>query len=569
MSTENNGELQYLTVLEFSKALGIHESTAYKYIKRGFISKIKNIKGRMYIDIDEIEKTKEKANLNPVDDRNSYLTAYEVFEVLKKDGLSIRGTSWIHEKISTGLIKRYMKFKNKLYIHKEEIKTLKIYYFKHSNTHLPSQKIEDYYTINELSLELGIPKERIYKYIYANKISTFKLPHSKGNIFFLKSHLSLIKKKIGYIDQFNPKEFLSIKEIISQLKKHRINVTDSSIRRLIHTKRIPNYVMHLNKYYCHKNELTHLLNYFTKKDYYTHVDTATQKQEKNKHMTNFLTVKQASEKLQAPPIWLRGLLKDYFPNSTKVPAAGGYHWLVSKIDLENFQKEYYYNHKTRMLHLIDHYDLNTLSSISGFTFDKLRLDIKKGLLTGAIKINNRLFIPIQNANRYLESLQYVLDTVYDTHKALKDLLNHYHNHPPTTDLIKTSSIYKKWVDIKINSSNARPSSLRGYTLKFINLYDKMLSYFHEEIWTTSNAKIELFLSNKTLSNELKKIFVQFLSYCENQNGINREKKYLYYYSKKDPAYSEKNIYSFEVYHQYYTHDQDIEMHITNATKCRY
>ena len=44
MSTENNGELQYLTVLEFSKALGIHESTAYKYIKRGFISKIKTLK---------------------------------------------------------------------------------------------------------------------------------------------------------------------------------------------------------------------------------------------------------------------------------------------------------------------------------------------------------------------------------------------------------------------------------------------------------------------------------------------------------------------------------------------
>lgn len=153
-------------------------------------------------------------------------------------------------------------------------------------------------------------------------------------------------------------------------------------------------------------------------------------------------------------------------------------------------------------------------------------------MTGTIKINNRLFIPIQNANRYLESLQYVLDTVYDTHKALEDLLKHYNNHPPPTDLIKTSSIYKKWVDIKINSSNARPSSLRGYTLKFINLYDKMLSYFHEEIWTTSNAKIELFLSNKSLSNELKKIFVQFLSYCENQNGINREKKIFVLLHKK-------------------------------------
>lgn len=569
MSIENNGDLEYITVLEFSKALGIHEATAYKYIKRGFISKIKNIKGRMYIHKDEIEKTKEKANLNPVDDRSSYLTAFEVFEVLKKDGLCIRGTSWIHEKVSNGLIKRYMKFKNKLYIHKEEIKALKLYYFEHYNAHIPSQKIKDYYTINELSLELGIPNNQIYRYIYKNKISTFKLPHSKGNIFFLKSHLSLIKKKIGYIDKYNSKEFLSIQEIINQLAKHRINVTDSSIRHLIHTKRILNYVMHLNKYYCHKNELTQLLNYFTEKGYYAHIDTETQEQEKNKHLTNFLTVKQASEKLQAPPTWLRGLLKDYFPNSTKIPASGGYHWLVSKTDIEKFQKEYYYNHKTRRLHLIDHYDLDTLRSISGFTFDKLRLDIKKGLLTGAIQKNKRYFIPIQNANRYLESLQYVLDIVYDTHKALEDLLKHFNTHPPPSDLIKTSSIYKKWVEIKINSSNARPSSLRGYTLKFINLYDKILSYFHREIWTTSNAIIELFLSNKTLSNELKKIFVQFLSYCDNQNGINRAKKYLYHYAKKDDAYSEKNIYSFEVYHQYYTHVQNIEMHITNATTCRY
>ena len=75
--------------------------------------------------------------------------------------MCIRGTSWIHEKVSTGLIKRYMKFKNKLYIHKEEIKTLKLYYFEHSNANIPSQKIEDYYTINELSLELGISKNQI------------------------------------------------------------------------------------------------------------------------------------------------------------------------------------------------------------------------------------------------------------------------------------------------------------------------------------------------------------------------------------------------------------------------
>ncbi|MEC2715842.1 helix-turn-helix domain-containing protein, partial [Bacillus cereus] len=101
MSTENNSELQYISVLEFSKSLGIHEATTYRYIKRGLISNIKNIKGRIYIHIDEIEETKEKANLNPVDDRNSYLTTDEVFEVLTKDGLCIRGTSWIHEKVST------------------------------------------------------------------------------------------------------------------------------------------------------------------------------------------------------------------------------------------------------------------------------------------------------------------------------------------------------------------------------------------------------------------------------------------------------------------------------------
>ncbi|MGV6975165.1 helix-turn-helix domain-containing protein [Bacillus toyonensis] len=330
MSTENNSELQYITVPEFSKSLGIHEATAYRYIKRGLISNIKNIKGHIYIHIDEIEKTKEKANLNPVDDRNSYLTTYEVFEVLKKDGLCIRGISWIQKKVSSGLIKRYMKFKNKLYVHKEEIKTLKDYYFEHYNSNIPSQEIEDYYTINELSLELGISKKQIHKYIYENKINAFKFLHAKGSIFFLKSHLSLIKEKIGYIDKYNPKEYLSIQELISQLEKHKIHVNGSSIRYLIYRKRIPNYVMHLNKYYFHKNELSQFLNYFAKKGNYghtTHTETREQKpkqekekkpkQEKNKPTTNFLTVKQASEKLQAPPIWLRGLLKDYFPNSKK------------------------------------------------------------------------------------------------------------------------------------------------------------------------------------------------------------------------------------------------------------
>ena len=102
-----------------------------------------------------------------------------------------------------------------------------------------------------------------------------------------------------------------------------------------------------------------------------------------------------------------------------------------------------------------------------------------------------------------------------------------------------------------------PPSLRGNILKFINLYDKMLSYFHGEIWTTSNAKIELFLSNRTLSNELKKIFVQFLSYCDTQNGINREKNICTTTPKK-MILIQKNMYSFEIYHQYYTHVQNIE-----------
>ncbi|MEM5685194.1 hypothetical protein AAHB64_23130 [Bacillus toyonensis] len=111
--------------------------------------------------------------------------------------------------------------------------------------------------------------------------------------------------------------------------------------------------MHLNKYYFHKNELSQFLNYFAKKEITDILPIQKhgnknqnkkkkkekkQKQEKNKPTTNFLTVKQASEKLQAPPIWLRGLLKDYFPNSKKVPASGGYHWLVSKTDIANFQK---------------------------------------------------------------------------------------------------------------------------------------------------------------------------------------------------------------------------------------
>lgn len=49
MSTKNNSKLQYITVLEFSKSLGIHETTAYKNIKKRLISNIKNIKGRICI----------------------------------------------------------------------------------------------------------------------------------------------------------------------------------------------------------------------------------------------------------------------------------------------------------------------------------------------------------------------------------------------------------------------------------------------------------------------------------------------------------------------------------------
>ena len=49
MSTKNNSELQYITVLEFIKSLGIHETTAYKNIKKRLISNIKNIKGRICI----------------------------------------------------------------------------------------------------------------------------------------------------------------------------------------------------------------------------------------------------------------------------------------------------------------------------------------------------------------------------------------------------------------------------------------------------------------------------------------------------------------------------------------
>lgn len=187
----------------------------------------------------------------------------------------------------------------------------------------------------------------------------------------------------------------------------------------------------------------------------------------------------------------------------------------------------------------------------------------------AEKKDGKWYIPLYEASAYQET--YNLKTSeYTKDLALKNMEDFFR----TTTRIPLDSheLYVSWANDKIVTSQGRPRTLHDIFLNAKNLYESLKGILtNKEIYELSESELGIIVEKDIYQKRLKKEFVSYYNFSLAKKGIVKEitLKDDRSGANKNKAKDEKEIYKPEIFQEYYTYVQDIELHTNKAIKSRY
>lgn len=129
---------------------------------------------------------------------------------------------------------------------------------------------------------------------------------------------------------------------------------------------------------------------------------------------------------------------------------------------------------------------------------------------------------------------------------------------------KTRKLYDEFVITRLSASNASHFSLRVAAFQFAYAFMSFTKIITKEMYLLSDNEIEKILDEEQFPKRHKQIFVLFLIYCSGQTHCEFKETYSVTrgYSK------EKEIYSPEIFLNYYNYVKNIELHLDKAIKSK-
>ncbi len=187
----------------------------------------------------------------------------------------------------------------------------------------------------------------------------------------------------------------------------------------------------------------------------------------------------------------------------------------------------------------------------------------------AEKKDGKWYIPLNEASAYQEN--YNLKTSeYTKDVALKNMENFFR----TTIRIPLDSheLYVSWAIDKIVTSQGRPRTLHDIFLNAKNLYESLIGILkNKEIYELTESELGIIVEEDIYQKRLKKEFVNYYNFSLAKKGIVKEITLKDDRSgvNKDKTKEEKEIYRPEIFQEYYTYVQNIDLHTKKAIKSRY
>ncbi|MBT2734724.1 helix-turn-helix domain-containing protein [Bacillus sp. ISL-7] len=359
--------------------------------------------------------------------------------------------------------------------------------------------------------------------------------------FYSQSDYEVVKKKLDEL-----KDYLSVSEVWEELKNKGLPLDldqlPTLIRYLRKQKRIE--VKQFNSsYFLTKGQYENLENYIRENSLHLDEDSIT---------SDFYDVIEAAKLLNYSSTYIRDLCNDgrligalKYKNNWMIPRSS-----IQTYKVDNESPEYLIPRElAAQIDQQDHYIIHR---------------IKNGEIK-AIEINKRYYIPLDEAQKYLQKYSQMV-AEYTKQTALAEL-DEYFESLKSTIPVETHNLFKNWSSKKITDSGGRAGTLKDIYLDSKRLYNYLLTKCNGiEVFDFDEIKLLSIVNDDNASQTIRKNFVYFNKYVLAKKGIVKSKVLVVDEGNKERKEVEKEIYTPEIYDAYYRNVQKVDTHTLNAVE---
>ena len=190
--------------------------------------------------------------------------------------------------------------------------------------------------------------------------------------------------------------------------------------------------------------------------------------------------------------------------------------------------------------------------------------VRQGIIHKGMKHNNEWIVPVEEANRYIEKeikRQQELSEL-STPLALFEYRLAELEVPKT--LQKTVELYHEFVVLKINSSQANSQTIHNRALEYISTLKRFLHLLTDEVFLLDVEQLEYVFQNTAIGIRDKRTFIYFLEFCSGKGLCSFSKSY----AVTSLPVEEREMYSPELFLDYYNYVKDVNLHFDQAIQSR-
>ncbi|MCG7384679.1 helix-turn-helix domain-containing protein [Paenibacillus sp. ACRRY] len=550
-----NNTSEYLTTFELARVFNVTYGTILKWISEGKIQSIIKMDNKFLIPQETIPLIKKNLGYINTDEHMCLQEFLELFNISHETYLNWIKKGWVKDRVFQNGKGAFIPLSSI-----DVIKKLSGYVNEN-----------DCIDVKQLSEILHINPEKIYRLIKSGLLVDFH--YYKDKYLFKVDSIGEIKQSIGYFTGFSPDKYLRI----FQAKK----ILNIDFDFQYWKSKIP-YILHMDTPYIHHKDLDLIKELVNDKK--PKVSPSNKVHLLIPGYENYVTIKAASEILQIDLMRVYYLINTgEIKEAIKVPLNKNQtRWMIPLESIADYKQPRISLIEKKKVDRIpvsliekkkaERIPVNTLSlgmiaEKTGVPQGSLRLKVrKKQLFPNALKIKGMYFVPIDEANQFIENTRHhnydnKLD-IYTNKYALEELLDYMTVFPLPSHLGKTADLFSEFCKIKFSKLRGNPRHIRSFFNIYKSLFEKLRSQ-DKNLHELGVNELDQIIFEQLINAHTKRIFVQFYYYYFSSRNLPVPKQYVVS-NKNNFKKKEKEIYSPVIFHSFYRYVKDIVLHLPNA-----
>ncbi|MGE7271993.1 helix-turn-helix domain-containing protein [Brevibacillus panacihumi] len=516
----------FYSIKELAEVIGIGKSTVANKIHDGIITGYE-FQGITYFLKNRVNEIKKDLGVLEDFNRHEYVGVVKCAELLRVTNATV--LKWM----KSGKL-RYVTHLQRKYAKRTDVNQLK------NDRNIPDDwSREEFYSVKELAHELGVNSTTVRKWI--NKAIIEYTVH--GSVMYIpKLHLEEIKKQCNVEETVNLDEYISIQELRKELTSINSEISTSTIHRCIRRGIIEKTVKYKGVLYIPKLSINKIISKYCLPD--------------KKVPEDYMRIREVASLLSIKPQVINHLITKGKIEPLRVHIGEKVNLYVSKNSVERYlQNQHPKGYLTTSEAAIQ---LKT-------TQNTIQKRIKENVFPNVMKKGNHYYLTFEDIKAYEDTL-IASKRPYTKNDAIDKLREIFDNLEIPLYLGKTKKLFEVYAIVKINQTNGKEARVYQKALELGRNFKKWVLVLKKEIFQLSEEEIETIINKNDLSEFCRSEFLRFLKYCYGALDIQPSREY---FVTKHGRTDENDIYSPEIYHDYFTHVQNIEMHTLQATKDKY